>query len=951
MSLHRLSERGILSTQAVLRRDPRLGVRDRLLVGVVVCGLVLLAGIQAPPAAPGLAPVGTSPSVPVAGLWRGGVVRLGSSRDVSSRPTVVRGLSRPALSRGGIALVPIRLRGSLSVALGADQRLFWGRRSVAGSVAFGSRARGLLAVLSPGGALSVSGTSGVRIRLGRLAVGRDGDPVRSLGGDRVRLTRNRAEVSGDGVRESVASGPLGVEQSFTIASRPAGHGPLVISQPMSGASARLLRGGSGVRFGSGLGAVTDTGLSVAAADGRRLPARMVVRGGRLLITVNDAGAVYPVRIDPTYSETSELSDGANNDGFGISVAVSGSTIVVGAPLSTVGNPNDGEFQGAIYVFTMSGASIAQIAEETDPAQSNEDRFGTSVAMAGSTIVVGATELDGDGAAYVYTVSGSDVTLMDSLSANDGARQDEFGTSVAVSGSTIVVGAPDHNAGFTNPSVAQGTAYVYTVSGSSVTQLAELPNPVTSDSQADDFAESVAVSGATIVLGAPPGYEAPDGGIGTAFVYTVSGTSVTQTAELDAPDDAHGDGFGISVSMSGSTIVVGAPYVTVNGQNNEGVADVYTKSGSSVSQTQELYASDGYSGDEFGSTVDVSGSTVLVGAPEHVNDSEDVGATYVFMLSGASPQTGTLVQELTAPDPYNEDEGQPGEAVAMLGSTILVGNSGASESASYVFQGDVDVFQQLPSAAVSVTAAGSGTGSVGSSPYGIACGGGQTTCSAQFATGTSVTLTATAAAGSTFTGFSGGGCSPTGADSCAISSLEADAAVTATFAPTSTSTGTTPTTTPTPTPTTTTTTAATITSTPITTPTKSGLTPAPQPRFSPILVAPSGAATLDLTAPNLGVRQQLVETFTIDFSVAETEAAVARSRTHPVRRHLIGSVHGSLKLRSGQHKKVKLKLSKKLVKYLETHHDVKVELRITSVEKGHRTETTTHSLSLRFARIS
>ena len=136
-----------------------------------------------------------------------------------------------------------------------------------------------------------------------------------------------------------------------------------------------------------------------------------------------------------------------DDHFGDSVSISGNTVVVGAHEATVGGNSD---QGAAYVFTEPGsgwADMTQTAKLTASDGAADDYFGTSVSISGNTVVVGASEprsaQHGQGAAYVFTEPGSgwaNMTQTAKLTASDGAAGDYFGFSVSISGNTVVVGA-------------------------------------------------------------------------------------------------------------------------------------------------------------------------------------------------------------------------------------------------------------------------------------------------------------------------------------------------------------------------------------------------------------------------------------------------------------------------------------------------------------------------------
>jgi hypothetical protein len=179
----------------------------------------------------------------------------------------------------------------------------------------------------------------------------------------------------------------------------------------------------------------------------------------------------------------------------------------------------------------------------------------------------------------------------------------------------------------------GVVYVFTRSGSSWTQQAELPAPVGS---IGCFGCSVALSGTTAIIGDP---DLSDPTAGAAYVFTQSGSSWTQQAELTPSDGGTGDAFGYSVSISGSTALVGAPF------HGPGAAYVFTGSGSAWAQQDELTPPGGESGDEFGASVATTGTAAVVGDP--YTGSDGSGATYVFSGSGSSWSSGVVVdQKLT-----------------------------------------------------------------------------------------------------------------------------------------------------------------------------------------------------------------------------------------------------------------------------------------------------------------
>ncbi|MFV1991644.1 MAG: FG-GAP repeat protein, partial [Acidimicrobiales bacterium] len=183
-----------------------------------------------------------------------------------------------------------------------------------------------------------------------------------------------------------------------------------------------------------------------------------------------------------------------------------------------------------------------------------DYFGASVSISGDTLVVGA-RIDGDagpksGSVYVFIRSGTTWTQQAKLTANDAVAGDQFGQSVAISGNTLVVGA--HLAD--DKGSASGSAYVFVRSGSTWIQRAELSG---SDTTANDrFGVDVAISGKTIVVGAD-GDDDAGSWSGSAYVFTRKGKNWSQQAKVKAKDAAAYDYFASSVAISGDSIVIGA----------------------------------------------------------------------------------------------------------------------------------------------------------------------------------------------------------------------------------------------------------------------------------------------------------------------------------------------------------------------------------------------------------
>ncbi len=378
-------------------------------------------------------------------------------------------------------------------------------------------------------------------------------------------------------------------------------------------------------------------------------------------------------------------DGAAFDFLGTSTAVGGGTVVVGAPAKTVGSNAQ---QGVAYAFSQSGGWTTQTRLVAGDGAAN-DQFGSAAAANASTAIVGApggtvgTNVQ-QGAVYVYGQSGGGWAQLAKLTAADGSANDRFGTSLALDGDTLVVGATNKDVG-TTP--AQGVAYVFVQSAPGTwTQQARL---VASDGAGHDvFGVRVAISGATIVVGANGKAVGTKADQGAAYVFARSGTSWVQQAKLFASDGGASDYFGASVAISGTNVLVGAYNHSIGANPYQGAAYVFARSALGTwSQQAKLVASDASSRDFFGSSVAISGTTALVGAEQvTVGINVSQGATYVF----SQDATGAWTQQARFVGAAGGQLDNFGGSIALDGTTAVVGAAKVSfgpttyQGAAYVF---------------------------------------------------------------------------------------------------------------------------------------------------------------------------------------------------------------------------------------------------------------------------
>ena len=266
------------------------------------------------------------------------------------------------------------------------------------------------------------------------------------------------------------------------------------------------------------------------------------------------------------------------------MAVAGDTVVVGAHLDDVSANGN---QGSAYVFTPNGGVWTQQQQLNGTGGATDDRFGTSVAVTGDTALVGTPFDDigantDQGSAYLFTRTDGVWTQQPQLNAGDGAAGDRFGTSVAVFGDTALVGANLNDIGANNN---QGSAYVYTRSAGVWTQQQQLT--AAAGAANDLFGVSVAVSDDTAVVGAYTDLVGANADQGSAAVFTRTGSMWTQQQQLTATGGAASDLFGVSVAVSGDTAVVGASQDDVGANGDQGSAHVFPVAGFSVDDVSEV----------------------------------------------------------------------------------------------------------------------------------------------------------------------------------------------------------------------------------------------------------------------------------------------------------------------------------------------------------------------------
>src|SRR6202162_5360755 len=508
-------------------------------------------------------------------------------------------------------------------------------------------------------------------------------------GNRVEITRSTQEAhfSRSSGREHLKASRAqitewylntkdGIEQGFTLERPPAvrpSDAPLRVTMIASG-KVKVTPAKSGcaveLRNANGEPWLRYDHLVATDARGHELPARMEVLGREISLVVDDSGATYPVRIDPTFSQVTELTatDAASGDQFGYSIKISGDTAVVGAYQKNSST-------GAAYIFerNQGGAdNWGQVKEVTASDAAANDQFGFSVGINVDTVVIGAENKNlGTGVAYIFERNQGGAEnwgQVQELTASDGLQGDQFGNQVTIDADTVAIGAHLKNS-------SPGAAYIFERNQGGAENWGQVKELTASDAAQNNlFASDLNLNADTLVVGA----SGNNSQTGAAYIFERNQGGAEnwgQVQELPASDAAQGDGFGRAVGISGDTVLVGA-----FGKNSStGGGYVFENQCGQWTQTKEATASDAAQNDLFGYSVGISGDTVVIGAEDK---NILVGSVYIFERNQGGAESWGQVQEIPAPNSATFF----GQSVGIDGDTVVVGAATSNNvGAAYIFE--------------------------------------------------------------------------------------------------------------------------------------------------------------------------------------------------------------------------------------------------------------------------
>ena len=412
--------------------------------------------------------------------------------------------------------------------------------------------------------------------------------------------------------------------------------------------------------------VALSGDTLVVASHHEASAATGINGDQSDNSIHRAGAAYVfTRNAGVWSQQAYIkaSNTGADDAFGIAFAFSGDTLAVSGFDDSAATGIDGDQSdssvagaGAVYVFTRTAGVWSQQAYIKASNAAADIFFGTSIALSGDTLAVSTpwedsaatgingdesnTNADGSGAVYVFTRTAGVWSQQAYIKASNTDAFDEFGTSIALSGDTLAVGAHEErsaatgiNANQDNTGSENGAVYVFTRTAGVWSQQAYIKASNTDDG--DHFGVSVALSGDTLAVGtrfedsAATGIDGDQSdnnaaNAGAVYVFTRTAGVWSQQAYVKASNTDAGDGFGVRVALSGDRLAVGARFEgsaatsidgdeTDNSAANAGAVYLFTRNAGVWSQTDYVKASNTDPGDEFGASIALSGDTLAVGA--------------------------------------------------------------------------------------------------------------------------------------------------------------------------------------------------------------------------------------------------------------------------------------------------------------------------------------------------
>lgn len=408
---------------------------------------------------------------------------------------------------------------------------------------------------------------------------------------------------------------------------------------------------------SGSGATIDY-TAPATPGSYQLSATSVADASKTATAAITVAAIPPAPI----SVKLLASDAAAGDLFGHDVAIDGDVAVVGAPRHDLA----AEDAGAAYVYRRSAGTWQEEAVLTAPDAAADALFGWAVAVSGDTVVVG-NAAEPRSATYVFTYATGAWSHQQTIVPPDGTNEDAFGRALAIEGDTLLIGADRND----TAAVDAGATYVYGRAGTTWSKQAKL---VASDGGFNErFGYAVDLSGTTAVIGAY-GYEGLGPLTGYAYVFIEAAGAWSEQQKLVTLPYLDGDRFGQDVAIDIDDLAVGARLDDYF-EKDSGSVHPFVRTGSSWTRLTRLAASNQAADGEFGYRVALDAGTLVA------SRTATPGTVYVFrQVAGSWTEISAVSEAL----------GAFGNALDLSGTTLLVGafhdaDAGTGAGAAYLIE--------------------------------------------------------------------------------------------------------------------------------------------------------------------------------------------------------------------------------------------------------------------------
>jgi hypothetical protein len=359
-----------------------------------------------------------------------------------------------------------------------------------------------------------------------------------------------------------------------------------------------------------------------------------------------------------YTQELFASDGATGDLFGYSVSIDGDYAIIGVEE----DDDNGDYSGSAYIFKRNGTVWNEQSKLLPSDGEAREVFGGSVSIDGDYAIISASHDDDNGycsgSAYIFKCDGTVWAEQSKLLPSDGKKDHKFGSSVAIDGDYVIIGAvgDDYNGEYS------GSAYIFKRDGTVWTEQSKL---LPSDGEDNDcFGVSVSIDGDYAIIGSGSddnGYRS-----GSAYIFKCDGTVWTEQSKLLPSDGESGELFGMYVSIDGDYALIGAWADDDNGDRS-GSAYIFKRDGNIWSQQVKLLPSDGKFCGYFGFSVSIDGDYAIIGAYGDKDNGKNAGSVYVYKRDGL---TWSRHVKLLAPDGIKGD--CFGWSVAINSDYVIIG---------------------------------------------------------------------------------------------------------------------------------------------------------------------------------------------------------------------------------------------------------------------------------------